>query len=332
MLTTLRSWSSAPGAILLLRTWTVAALLAALPLSLPARASEPPAPAKHYEVQVFPQRLYYDVAKDPDRDSHRLDVFSPKGKTGCPTVFFVHGGAWLIGRKDNYFGIYGYGTIARCLAERGLVVVLPNYRLSPGVRHPEHIKDVARAFAWTCRNAARYGGDPAQIFLCGHSAGGHLVTLLATDESYLKKEGRSRQDIRGVVSISGVYCLEDLELKMSAGAAGDWLHVSTRLSPFAVVFGSDPETFKQASPITHVGPDLPPFLLMNAGLDYWPLRKMTRDFAAALQENCCEVWVKEVPWRTHETLVFDILHQTAEPIMVEAVVDFIDRHRPAGLR
>ena len=97
-------------------------------------------------------------------------------------LLFLHGGGWVIGGKDDYFGLYGYGTIARCLAERGLVVVLPNYRLSPGVRHPEHIKDVARAFAWTVKNIESYAGRPDQIIVSGHSAGGHLAALLATDD------------------------------------------------------------------------------------------------------------------------------------------------------
>src|SRR5438128_7600683 len=109
----------------------------------------------------------------------------------------------MLASKDDVFGILGYATIGRCLAERGLVVVLPNYRLSPGVRHPEHIKDVAAAFAWTCRNAREYGGDTQQIFVAGHSAGGHLVSLLATDERYMNHQGQRRQDIRGVIGISG---------------------------------------------------------------------------------------------------------------------------------
>jgi acetyl esterase/lipase len=290
-------------------------------------AADKPACPRRCEVTAFRNLTYCEIEDDPAPERHRLDVFSPKGRTGAPVVFFVHGGGWVAGKKDDYFGIVGYGTIARCLARRGLVVVLPNYRLSPGVRHPEHIKDVASAFAWTCRNAARYGGDPDRIVVCGHSAGGHLVSLLATDEQYLKAEGRSRKDIRGVIGVCGVYCVEDLELKLSATAPGEWLSVNTKVSPFAMVFGTDPEVLKQASPIAHVAPGLPPFLLMNAGLDYLPLRKMTKAFAAALEDNCCDVEVKVIPWRTHETVVFDILHQTAEPAFVEAVVDFVERCR-----
>jgi acetyl esterase/lipase len=308
-------------------------LAAAVPAMLAgpdaARADDPTAertgPAQSYEVEASRDLAYCKVPHDPDPARHRLDVFRPAGQTGRPVLMFVHGGGWTIGRKDNYFGILGYGTVAECLARRGLVVVLPNYRLSPGVRHPAHIKDVARAFAWTCRNAAKFGGDPKRIYVGGHSAGGHLTALLTTDETYLKEVGRSRKDIRGVIGISGVYCVEDLQLDLSASAPGEWLHLDTKVSPFALVFGTDRKTLEQASPIRHVCPGLPPFLLLNGTLDYPPLRKMTKDFAAALEDSGCKVRVKQFPWLTHETVVFDILNRTAEPATVEAVVEFIEQ-------
>jgi acetyl esterase/lipase len=295
-----------------------------------ATANEPKAarsaPPRRYEVQVTRDLLYYDIANDPDRYRHRLDVYRPKGKDPCPVLVFWHGGAWVVGQKDNYFGVYGYGTIARCLAERGLVVVLPNYRLSPGVRHPEHIKDAARAFAWTCRNVQRYGGDPKLIFIGGHSAGGHLAALLATDESYLKKEGRSRRDIRGVIGASGVYRVDNLELKLELPGPGGAKVMRSEVRPLAVAFGDDPKVARRASPLTHVCRGLPPFLLLNGQFDYLPLPPMAREFAAALKKNGCEVRTKTINWCTHETLVFDILRQSAEPATVDEIVGFIQRH------
>jgi len=156
-----------------LRTASLALLVAALSVPRGAHAgrakpADPVAPAPRYEVKAFRDITYHEVRGDPDRYRHRLDVYRPRGKGRCPVLFFVHGGGWVAMSKDDVFGLYGYGTIARDLARRGLVVVLPNYRLSPGVRHPEHIKDVARAFAWTCRNVRKYGGDPDQIFVGGH--------------------------------------------------------------------------------------------------------------------------------------------------------------------
>ena len=114
-------------------------------------------------------------------------------------LLFVHGGRWTTGNKNLYPGI------GESLARHGVGVVICNYRLSPAVKHPAHVQDVARAFAWTQSNIASYGGKPDRLFVCGHSAGGHLVALLATDPKYLKAEKLSPSDIRGVVPISGVY-------------------------------------------------------------------------------------------------------------------------------
>ena len=290
-----------------------------------ARAADKAEPAaKHYAVKVYRDRTYYDIRHDPDRDRHQLDVYRPKGQGNCPVVFFVHGGGWAMASKDEVLGIYGYGTIGRCLAERGLVVVMPNYRLSPGVKHPEHIQDVARAFAWTCQNVADYGGDPERIFVAGHSAGGHLVSLLATDPTYLKAVGRSEKDIQGVIGVSGVYRLEDLDLKELIPGHCKCLD---KCNPIVSVFGSDPEVLKEASPIYHVRAGLPPFLLLSAGLDYCPLRTMSKDFAAALKDKDCEVQTKIIAWRTHETMVFDIPHLTAEPKLIDAIVNFVESGR-----
>lgn len=112
-------------------------------LASPAVAADAP---KAFKVERIADIDYCDIPNDPDLEQHRLDVFRPVGKDDCPVVFFVHGGGWMIGDKDDVFGIYGYGTIAESIARRGVVVVLPNYRLSPKAKHPDHIKDVALRF------------------------------------------------------------------------------------------------------------------------------------------------------------------------------------------
>src|SRR5262245_18121268 len=132
-----------------------------------------------YEVQVVSNLAYYD-GKDADEVRHKLDLYMPKGKKDFPVLIFVHGGAWSMGTKDLY------GPLGKVFAKNGIGTVVINYRLSPKVQHPAHVQDVARAFAWTHKNIAKHGGNPDQIFISGHSAGGHLVALLATDESHLK--------------------------------------------------------------------------------------------------------------------------------------------------
>jgi acetyl esterase/lipase len=297
-------------------------------VTVPAVAAEPH-PARRYPVEVTRGIVYDPVANDPDRDRHQLDVYRPRGKDHGPVLVFLHGGGWMIGSKDDYFGVYGYGTVARCLAERGLVVVLPNYRLSPRVRHPEHVKDAARAFAWAYRHVGKYGGDRQHLYVGGHSAGGHLAALLATDDTYLKQVGRSRKDIAGVIGLSGVYRVDNLDLKLLLPSSGGARVRTAEVRPFALVFGDNPKEARQASPLYHVQAGLPPFLLLNAGLDYPPLKEMARDFTAALKKNGCEVRAETLPWRTHETLVFDIPRLTADKGTVNRVVAFINAHARA---
>jgi len=97
------------------------------------------------------------------------------------------------------------------------------------------------------------------------------------------------------------------------------------IHPFASVFGDDPEVWKQASPLTHVRPGLPPFLLMYGSLDYCPIKQTTKEFEAALEDNDCEVDVKKVLGRTHETMLVDLVHGV-EPKTADALIRFVERH------
>ena len=156
--------------------------VAALAALSPHGAAADEKPAKTYEVETFKDISYYDGA-DRDKVKHNLDLYLPKGLKDYPVLFFVHGGAWSMGDKSD-FG--AYAAFGAAYAKLGIGVVVTNYRLSPKVRHPEHVKDVARAFAWTANHIAKYGGDKDRLFVCGHSAGAHLVALLATDADLLE--------------------------------------------------------------------------------------------------------------------------------------------------
>jgi acetyl esterase/lipase len=316
-----RAWLVAITAAVAL--WHIGWLAAAAP-DPQERKYEPQ--ARKYQVRTYCDIRYYKIRNDPDATRHQLDIYRPIGKGRYPVLFFLHGGAWVAGSKDNVFGVYGYGTIARCLAERGLVVIVPNYRLSPGVRHPEHIKDVARAFAWTYRHCEAYGGDRQLLFVGGHSAGGHLAALLATDESYLKQVGRAVKDLRGVIGVSGVYRVDDFDLKLLVKNPSGTIHMKLDVRPLMLVFGRDRKVIRKASPVNQVRRGLPPFLLLCGGWDYPPLRRMTKDFSAALQRKGVRVREKEIPWRTHETLLFDIPRLSADAATSEAILQFIQRH------
>ena len=177
-----------------------------------------------------------------------LDLYMPADAEDVPVLFFVHGGAWVTGDKANL------RNIGRTFAQRGIGVVLPNYRLSRAVTHPAHTEDVASAFTWTVNNIADYGGNPDQLFAGGHSAGGHVVSLLVFDDTYFAPHNLDRTAIQGVISSSGVYQIDDWILQWAKNAFShnpqDW----DAVSPLALVNNEDANT--------------PPFLLLYAEDDY----------------------------------------------------------------
>jgi acetyl esterase/lipase len=304
--------------------------LAALGLGLSFPGAAPAAgraaTAKTYAVREV-TNLRYGPAKDPDAAWHRLDLYLPKGKKSFPVIMFVHGGAWVIGDKD----FLGWGAdIGRFFAQRGIGAVMPSYRLSPAVKHPEHVKDLAKAFAWVGQNITKYGGAADQLFLCGHSAGGHLVSLLATDPAYLKGAGVKPSAVKGVISVSGVYRIPEINFnftlpkELSGAAPGKKKSATTvnfRLNLFSLVFGDDPKVLKGASPLSHVKRGLPPFLLVYAGHDIPFLPQMAREFARALKAVQCPVRLLRVKDRDHDTVMFSAT-SAADPV-AKAICRFI---------
>jgi acetyl esterase/lipase len=251
-----------------------------------------------------------------------LDLYLPSDGKEFPVVVLVHGGAWVGGDKRLDF----IPEVARCFARQGIGVVAPNYRLSPFVQHPAHLRDVAKAVAWTKKHITEYGGRTDQIFLLGHSAGGHLVSLLAADESYLKEVGLRKQDIKGVITISGVYQVSDVTLKMVMKNSQVKLDFGVMANPFTSVFGKDTEIAKQASPITHVRNDLPPFLIVHAGEELPALSEMAEKFHTALKEKRCKAELLKVAERNHVTVLWKATKPDDQ--VVAATVAFIKKHLP----
>jgi acetyl esterase/lipase len=131
----------------------------------------------------------------------RLDIYSPRNAVNRPVVVFWYGGSWVKGNKSRY------RFVGTTLAERGIVTVIPDYRLYPQVHFPAFDEDGGRAVAWVEQHVQELGGDPHHIVLMGHSAGGHTAAFLAFNHSFLQKCGADPRDIVGLVGLSGTYVL-----------------------------------------------------------------------------------------------------------------------------
>lgn len=285
----------------LLPAFLVAATALAVPGGLRAQETTS-ASGKTYEVETLRNLTYFE-GDGSDKVRHKLDLFVPKGTKDFPVVMFVHGGAWRHGDKD-FLGIYT--KFGQSCAKQGIGAVVCNYRLSPAVKHPEHVRDVARAFAWTVKNVKKYGGRPDEIFVCGHSAGGHLVALLATNDKFLKAEGLPISAIRGVIAMSGPYRIPDQ-------------------SPlFNTQFGEEAEARKDASPLEHVHEGVPPFLILYAENELPYCGKATAEsFCKALCDKKCTASSREIKGRNHMTLIV-LASKEGDPV-AEAVQEFVGK-------
>ena len=114
------------------------------------------------------------VYKEIDGESLKLDVYIPEGEGPFPAVVVVHGGAWRFGSKGQL------AMYARDLAKRGYVSFAINYRLAPQHKSPAQTEDCRDAVRWVRQNGHKYKADPKRIGAMGYSAGGHLVSMLAT--------------------------------------------------------------------------------------------------------------------------------------------------------
>lgn len=230
--------------------------------------------------------LHYVTGEGAHATKHQLDLFLP-GKPPAPgeangkppLVMFVHGGAWRMGDRRIY------GGLGRAFAEHGIACAAISYRLSPEVMHPAHVEDCARALRWLVDHAAEYGYDRDKLFLCGHSAGAHLVALLATDPTYLVAQGLTTKDVRGVVPISGPF------------------DVSPGIALLEQAFGTDVEVRRDASPLRNVTKDAPPFLVLWADRDMAGLPASGKLFAAALRRAEVPVESAEIKDRTHGSII-----------------------------
>lgn len=129
----------------------------------------------------------------------RLTVY-PAKEAGAPVLIFIHGGYWKIGLGDDY------DFVAMGAAKANFTVVIVNYDLAPKVTIPEMVRQIRSSIAWTSHNIIQFNGDSEQIFVAGHSAGGHLAAMSAVTN--WTDYGLPKNSIKGILAVSGLFDLE----------------------------------------------------------------------------------------------------------------------------
>ncbi len=254
--------------------------------------------------------IQYDYSYPTEPIRQQLDVYYPKlesdhGVTSLkPVVLFIHGGAWQFGSKEHG------RRIALSLVTQGFVVVSINYRLSSEqnqVKFPDHIRDVAKSFAWVYQNIGKFGGNANEIFVSGYSAGGHLAALLALDPSHLHEVGLTPKNITGVICISGVYEISPTQPELN--------------TPFS----TDEKACRKASPLEYVSAVAPPFLVLYAEHELWDLGDMAKKFANKLISFGIETKLVQVENRDHLTIFQNVLRSRKDPAN-QTILSFLQAH------
>ena len=188
-----------------------------------------------------------DVSYGP-HEANVYDIYMPEEPKEASVMIYVHGGGWKTGDKKRV------GEKAKWFTQKGWIFISANYRLIPDGKHPNNVDDIAACFSHVHNQISAQGGNPDSIYLMGHSAGCHLVSLVATDESRLKKYGKELSMIKGVIALdTGSFDIPDsIEQNRRFGKS------------LKKVFGDSESSQKNASPIHHIakGKNIPPFFVV----------------------------------------------------------------------
>lgn len=217
---------------------------------------------------MFPKEPYpgVTVARDlhygPDA-LQTLDVFTPavRPARAAPVLLFVHGGGFVRGSKHTPGSPFQDNMMLWATAN-GMVGVNIDYRLAPKDPWPAGVDDLASAIAWTRDNIARYGGDPARIFIWGHSAGANHVADWVAHPDH---QGPAAASVKGAILLSPFYPMTATAAQASPyyGADADLQSGEKQIQRLAAssvpifLAGAefDPEGFQQFRDAAHAGLD-----------------------------------------------------------------------------
>lgn len=248
-----------------------------------------------------------DLASKKERRT--LNVFAPKKRSSPSNVFlFIHGGSWNSGNKGlyNFFG--------NRMARKEVVVVIIDYPLTPEANYNDMAIAVAKAVTWAKSNIEGYGGNPEKIFVSGHSAGGHLASLVSLRNEYFDTLGTSNP-IKGTILID---------------AAGLDMHgyLSEKEVPekrsYLKTFTRNPEEWKAASPLYHLHAGMPPMLIFRGEKTHPSIIKSHEKFVAALREFEPNPQYRVLKHKKHVSMISQFV-KSRNP-HYQQIIEFMNEH------
>lgn len=239
----------------------------------------------------------------------KLDFYTPYDNSAGPTVFYIHGGGWENGSKEQYVLWY------LPYLELGLRVVAVQYRLSPEAPAPAGAEDCECALRFVFRHAAEYGIDPKRLVITGGSAGGHLALLTAFGGNGIDCPELPPPAMRAAAVIN-YYGPTDLVALYRSGMPSlkRWLRAA-----------AEPETLaRRLSPLAYVRKGVPPVLTLHGDGDQTVPFEHAAKLHAALDKASIPNVLIAVPQGAHGRHTWS----DAETLRVQrAIESFLTTHQ-----
>ena len=278
-----------------------------------------PVSMRRQEVEVI-----RNIPYGPTGVRQQLDIYRPKfiPEEGCPVLLQIHGGAWVIGDKGTQALPLMYE-----LASRGWICVAANYRLSPSVGFPVHLQDCKAALCWIRENGREYGMNPDFVAVTGGSAGGHLTALmgLTANQPELQPDHPDTDtSVQACIPFYGIYDFlvrynqHPNRLVYQRFLRGKVMHETPE---------ENPELWELASPVAHIQPDLPPFMVLHGTHDSLSVIAEGRVFSQKLRETShSPVVYVEMPGAEH---AWDTVHSLRTEHTIDGIHRFLEWTRAA---
>ena len=278
-----------------------------------------------YTIKIFPLILFISllffsscsfrpVSKSKNiiyspKNNLSLNIFSPKQKhikKPAPVFLFIHGGSWRAGKKSTY------NFLGKGMARKGAVAVIIDYRLYPRTNYEGMAIDAATAVKWVKQNIAGFGGDTNKIFVSGHSAGGQMAALIATDNLYF-------DSLKIKNPITGTILIDAFGLDMYSY----FKNYRFNMEVYQSVFTKDQDNWKKGSPLYHLHKGMPPFLLFLGGKTNTNIIVGNNDFLAELKKYQPETAINIVPRKRHIGMIFSFYNSHKKEY--RQIIDFMEK-------
>lgn len=250
---------------------------------------------------------YISRQNESELPAKDLNIFAPRKGEDLPVLIFIHGGSWNKGKKEIY------DFLGSRMARRKVVTVIIDYPLAPDYQVPTMEKASALAVKWVSENISKYGGDPDQIYISGHSAGGHLAALVAIKEEPFQELGL-KNPLKGAI------------LNDPAGLDWFWFLSEMKGRPNGTenydAFTDDPEIWKAYSPIYFLEGNEIPIMILEGEETYPGIRLTVDRFRRAAEQKGTDLTYSFYPKTKHIPMITQFFWTWSKGY--EDILDFIN--------